>query len=113
MKDDLVFLNHIKEFCEDLQEYLYEIKSFEEFKKNKLYQDAIVRKLEIIGEAGTNVSDELKNKYPQIPWREIKGMRNRLIHAYFGVNLKIVWNVLINQIPKLHKQINKIIKDMS
>ena len=113
MKNDLVFLGHIKEFCEDLQEYLYEIKTFEEFKRNKLYQDAIIRKLEIIGEASTNISDELKKRYSQVPWREIKGMRNKLIHAYFGIDLRLTWESLTNDIPKLLKQIDKIIKDLS
>ena len=66
MKNDLVFLNYIKEFCDDLQNYLYEIKDF----------------------------DELKNNYPQIPWREIKGLRNRLIHAYFGIDYDLIWGRL-------------------
>ena len=111
MKNDLVYLKHIEEFCEDLQSYLYEIKDFEEFKNSKLYQDAIIRKLEVIGEASNNISKELKGEYNEVPWAEMKGIRNRLIHAYFGVNLNIVWEVLITEIPKLHKQINQIIKD--
>ena len=111
-KDDLVFLGHIKEFCEDLMTYLYEIEDLEEFKKSKLYQDAVIRKLEIIGEASTNISDELKNKYTKVPWKVIRGMRNRLSHAYFGIDYNLVWETLINDIPKLHKQINKIIKDL-
>ncbi len=111
MKDDLIYLEHIKEFCEDLLFYLYEIKDFEEFRKNKLYQDAVIRKLKIIGEASNYISQRLKKEYPKIPWAETKGMRNRLIHAYFGVNLNLVWEVLIKKIPKLNKEINQIIKD--
>ncbi len=112
MKDDLVYLNHIKEFCEDLQEYLYEIKDFEEFKKSKLYQDAVVRKIEIIGEASTNISQELKEKYSLIPWAQIKGMRNRVIHAYFGIELNFLWEVLVRDIPTLYKQILEIIEEL-
>ena len=113
MKSDLIYLAHIKEFCEDLKYYLYEIENFEEFKKSKLYQDAVIRKLEIIGEASNNISEKLKMEYSNIPWAEMKGMRNRLIHAYFGVNLNLVWEVLIKEIPKLYKEINQIIKDKS
>jgi uncharacterized protein with HEPN domain len=113
MKDDLVYLGHIDEFCEDLKTYLYEIKDFEELKKSKLYQDAIVRKLEIIGEASKNISDELKLKYPEVEWRKIKAMRDRLIHTNFGIDLSLVWEVIIKDIPILHEQIKKIIKDLN
>ncbi|NPA11155.1 MAG: DUF86 domain-containing protein [Epsilonproteobacteria bacterium] len=104
MKDDKVYVGHIKEFCEDLIEYLYEIESFEEFKKSKLYQDAVVRKLEIIGEASTNISDELKSRHPEIEWKKIKGMRNKLIHAYFGIDYNLVWETLTREIPNLYKK---------
>ena len=112
-KEDIVYLKHINEFCEDLKEYFYEIGSFEEFSKNKMYQDAVYRKIEIIGEAVSNISDKLKNKYSFIPWLKVKNMRNVIIHGYFGIDKKLVWNVLINEIPVLHEQIKKIIKDLS
>ena len=112
MKNDLVYLNHIKEFCEDLKCYLFEIKDFEELKKSKLYQDAIIRKLELIGEASNHISDELKVRYNDIPWNKIKGMRNRLIHAYFGIDLNLIWEVLIKDIPLLEKQIKNIIDEI-
>jgi len=72
----------------------------------------VVRKLEIIGEASVNISEELKSKYPNFPWREMRGMRNRLIHAYFGIDLNLVWEVLTRDISKLKKQIEEIIKDL-
>jgi len=112
MKNDLVYLNHMKEFCEDLKYYLFEIKDFEELKKSKLYQDAIIRKLELIGEASAHISDELKSNYMNIPWNKIKGMRNRLIHAYFGIDLNLIWEVLIKDIPILEKQIKNIIDEI-
>ena len=112
MKNDLVYLNHMKEFCEDLKYYLFEIKDFEELKKSKLYQDAIIRKLELIGEASAHISDELKSNYINVPWNKIKGMRNRLIHAYFGIDLNLIWEVLIKDIPILEKQIKNIIDEI-
>ncbi len=111
MKDDIVYLEHIEEFCRDLQDYLYEIKDFDEFKSNKLFQDAIIRKLEIIGEASKNISDELKSQYPEIPWREMRALRNVIVHEYFGINYAIIWEVLTKRIPILHNQIKEIIKD--
>jgi uncharacterized protein with HEPN domain len=111
MKNDLVYLEHIDEFCSDLKDYLYELNDFEEFKNNKLYQDAIIRKLEIIGEASKNISEELKNKYPEIPWKEMKALRNVIVHEYFGINYAIIWEVLTKRIPILHNQIKEIIKD--
>ncbi|WP_456479244.1 HepT-like ribonuclease domain-containing protein [Nautilia sp.] len=112
-KEDIVYLKHINEFCEDLKEYFYEIGSFEEFSKNKMYQDAVFRKIEIIGEAVSNISNDLKSRYSDIPWQQIKNMRNVIIHGYFGIDKKLVWNLLINEIPVLHEQIKKIIKDLS
>jgi len=112
-KEDKVYLEHIDEFCDDLKTYLYEIESFEAFKKNKLYQDAVIRKMEIIGEAASNISKPFKDRYSNVPWRLMKDMRNRLIHGYFGVDLSIIWNILTNEIPVLHEQIKKIIKDLS
>ena len=77
------------------------------------YQDAIVRKLEIIGEAANNISDKFKARFPDVPWRDIIDMRNRLIHGYFGVDLNIVWQVITKDIPPLHKQIKDILKELS
>ena len=77
------------------------------------YQDAIVRKLEIIGEASNNISKELKDKYPNVPWREIKALRNIMAHEYFGLNFNTIWNVLTTKIPLLHKQIKDILKELS
>ena len=77
------------------------------------YQDAIVRKLEIIGEAANNISDKFKARFPDVPWRDIIDMRNRLIHGYFGVDLNIVWQVITKDISHLHKQIKDILKELS
>ena len=111
MKSDLVYLLHIQEFCNDIIEYIkYETDSFEDFKNNKMLVDAVIRKLEIIGEASNNISDDFKSKYSSIPFKEMKGIRNILIHEYFGVDYNIVYKTAIEEIPKLKKQIDELVE---
>ena len=74
-------------------------------------QRGVIRSLEIIGEASKNVSLELKELYPEIEWKMMAAMRDKLIHRYFQVNWKIVWNVLTTEIPILQVQIEKILQD--
>lgn len=72
-------------------------------------QDAVVRNLEIIGEAAKNISDDFRGKYPQIPWRELAGARDRLIHHYFGVNYDIVWVIAKKELPEIIIQLEQIL----
>jgi len=111
MKNDLVYILHIQEFCNDIIEYLkYETNSFDDFKNNKMLVDAVIRKLEIIGEASNNISETFKNKYNYIPFKEMKGIRNILIHEYFGVDHNIVYKTVVEEIPKLKKQIDEMVE---
>jgi uncharacterized protein with HEPN domain len=89
------------------------VMSFDEFKKDEKTQFAIIRVLEIIGEASKKVPDEIKNKSKNIPWREISGMRDLLIHDYFGVNIQVVWETAKKDLPELKEKIQKLVKDMS
>ena len=82
----------------------------EEFSKNPQVQDAVVRRLEVIGEAAKNVSEETKEKHSDIPWKKITGMRDVLTHAYFGVNLKRVWEVVKTDLPQLKQNLSTIIR---
>lgn len=72
-------------------------------------QDAVVRNLEIIGEAAKNISEETRTKYNQIPWRSMAGTRDRLIHHYFGVNLDIVWQIVTDELPRTAEHLKKIL----
>ena len=75
-------------------------------------QYTVLRGLEIIGEATKNLSKELKAKHREVPWRDIAGMRNKLIHQYFGVNLELVWVTIKNKLPELKNQVLKILREM-
>jgi uncharacterized protein with HEPN domain len=88
------------------------LRNYDNFEKQWIEQDAIIRNLEIIGEASVNVSDGLKTQYPDISWKEIRGMRNFVTHQYFGVELSDIWDTVINDIPVLKEQILNIINDL-
>ena len=108
MKDDKVYLLHIRDAIQSIFDYTAAGK--ENFLKTKLIQDGVIRNLEIIGEAVKNVSDALKSKYKDMRWKQIAGMRDKMIHQYFGVNLEIVWEVVAKDLPPLQKKIEEILK---
>lgn len=105
-KDDLVYLRHILDSIEKIQRYLQGVLK-EDFDQNSMLQDAVIRQIEIIGEAARNVSEEFKEKNPEIPWLMMTGMRNKLIHEYFAVNSSIVWDTIMGDLPVLKQQIQK------
>jgi uncharacterized protein with HEPN domain len=82
---------------------------WEQFQESKLHQDAVVRALEVVGEAAQRVSDATQSKTPGVPWREMAGMRNRLIHEYFRVDLEKVWDTVLNSLPELIKTIEPLV----
>lgn len=108
-KDPKIFLNHILESIERIEQDLQGLS------KNKFYgsatiQDAVIRRLEIIGEAVRNLPDFFRDKHSKIPWKKIAGMRDILIHEYFGVDMDLIWQIASIDIPKLKKQIKNILK---
>ncbi len=92
-KSEHIFLEHIMESIEDIEKFVKGL-SKDYFLKNKEKQNAVVRSIEIIGEATKNLPLKFRKEHPEIPWAEIAGMRDRLIHHYFGVNLNRVWAVI-------------------
>jgi uncharacterized protein with HEPN domain len=85
----------------------------EEFLRNPTLQRAFVRSIEVIGAAAKQIPESLRQQYPRIEWRAITGMRDRLIHGYFGVDYEIIWDVVCNKIPVLEKDIRQILEEHS
>lgn len=106
-KDPKIFLEHIVESIEDIEKYT-KGQTKEKFAKTKMMQDAVIRKIEIIGEAVKNLPLSFRKKYSKIKWRDIAGMRDILIHEYFGVNIAVVWKTVLEDVPKLKKQVTKL-----
>jgi uncharacterized protein with HEPN domain len=110
-RDDTVYLNHIRDACERIACYLDGI-SIDDFNQNLLLQDGVIRQIEIIGEAIKRVSKDLHSVYPMIPWEDIAGMRDKLIHDYFGVDINTVWLTANDDIPVLKHHVLKILQDL-
>ncbi len=105
-----LYLRDIADSISAIEEYTNAIME-EGFYSNRLVQDAVVRRLEIIGEAAKNIDDDFKSKYPEIPWKKIAGMRDIIAHGYFGVKLERIWDIVKQDLPRLKKQIVSAIEN--
>ncbi len=105
------YLRDIYDATRKIEKYVEGI-SFEDFESNELIQDAVIRNLEIIGEAVKNLPENVKSKYPDIEWKRIGGLRDILIHAYFGVDVEVVWDIVKNKVPQLKEKIGKILSTL-
>ena len=107
-KDPDVFLGHILESIDLIEKYSKNL-TFAKFQKNRPMQDAITRRLEIIGEAVKHLPASHKSKYPDVPWKEMAGMRDILIHKYYEVDLSLAWKVVKHELPTVKKKILEIL----
>jgi len=111
LKDDRVYLQHILDEIDYLQS-LRDTVTFEELTTNITTEHAITRSLEIIGEASKNVPDQVKGQNPNIPWKFMAGLRDKIIHGYFAINYDIVWDVIQHKLPELEPQIRALCNAM-
>ena len=108
-KDNLVYLKHILDAIYRIEEYTKNV-SYNGFMDNHLVQAGVVREIEIVGEATKRLTTEFKEKYPDIPWKKMAGMRDKLIHDYFGVDFDAVWDTIEKDVPSLKSKIEDIIQ---
>ncbi len=104
-RDSKVYIDDIKDALKRIEEYTKGI-TFASFEKNQMLVDAVIRNLAIIGEAVKNLPQDVKKEFPAIEWKRIAGLRDILVHAYFGINKKIVWDIVEHKVPEL-KQLLK------
>jgi uncharacterized protein with HEPN domain len=109
IKDDLAYIEHVLDCIRKINEFSNGL-SLKEFKTNEMAQDAIIRNIEIIGEASKKISKDTKQTYHKIPWKEIAGMRDKLIHDYLGVDVTVVWMTIHQDIPMLEELLGEIEK---
>ena len=106
-RDYRLFLDDIRESCEKILRYTQGMAKVQ-FEADEKTQDAVVRNLEIIGEAVKHLPEEVRNRYPQVEWRKIAGLRDVVVHHYFGINKDIVWDIVENKVPQLLVQLKQV-----
>jgi uncharacterized protein with HEPN domain len=110
LKSAKPFLEHILASVEVIEDYV-DGKTFDDFSGDVKLQDAVMRRMEIVGEAAKNVPQEFKKEHPGMPWAEMAGMRDMLIHHYFGVSLRVVWDTAKENLPPLKEKVGKILRN--
>lgn len=111
MRDYKLYLKDILEAMEAIEKFMEGV-DFDKFQIDDKTSSAVVRKLEIIGEAAKQVPDYITQRYPEIPWKEMAGMRDRLTHFYFGIDYKLVWITVKERIPQIIPLIKKILSEI-
>jgi len=105
-----LLLNDIRQAIDRIEQYIKNL-SFDAFSDDQKSVDAVVRNLEIIGEAASRLPDEFKEKYSEIEWYKVVGLRHRIVHEYFGIDLEIIWQILNRDLPELRQKLTQIMGD--
>ncbi len=110
MRDDLAFLEDILERIDLTTEFVTDGR--EAFESSRVTQEAVIRNLEIIGEAARHISDDLRSNHPEIPWKQIIAFRNFVTHVYWGIKLERIWQIIEDDLMPLRKQVSAIIQEL-
>ena len=102
-RDPALYISDIIEACERIMEYMSGVNSLEDFKRDRRTYDAVLRNIQIIGEATKRLSADLRRDFAAIPWPEIAGMRDKIVHDYFGIDPEAVWDTARHDVPELHR----------
>jgi len=105
LKDIIDSIEDTKSFTENM--------TFEDFAKDRKTINAVIRSIEVIGEAAKKIPKSIRDRYPSIPWKKIAGMRNKMIHEYFGVDIEILWKTIKGDVPPLKPLIQEILESLS
>ncbi len=108
-KDNLVYILHMLECIQTINEY---VDDREQFYSTRIVQDAVIRNLQIMSESSQRLSQIVKDSYPAVPWREISGFRNILVHDYLGLDLDVIWSVIEQELPDLESTLTSIKKNL-
>ena len=103
-KDDSVYLEHMLDCLERIDEYIVDKT---QFYSSRLVQDAVIRNLQVMAESSQRLGDDIKQDYPDVPWKQISGFRNILVHDYLGVDLDVIWSVVEQELPDLEKALSE------
>lgn len=110
MKDSFVYIRHIVDSIKKIEKYISGM-SYDDFRKNDQVMDAVIRNIEIIGEASSKCTLEFRKKYPQIPWREMSDTRNKVIHDYMGVSIEIIWEICKEELPPVMGKLENLLQN--
>ena len=111
MKDYKLYIQDMLEAIKAIEKFVDKL-DFEAFLEDDKTSSAVIRKFEIIGEATKNIPQKIRKNHPDIPWQEMAGMRDKLIHFYFGIDYNLVWQTIKNRLPKVKAKIKKILEEI-
>ncbi len=111
MRDPALYLKDILESIDLIEQFIAGME-LDDFKRDIKTSDAVIKRFENIGEPTKNIPDEMTNRYPEVPWKEMAGMRDKLVHFYFGVKHELVWAAIKNRLPQLKPLLNKMLDEL-